>query len=220
MRRPLDDLGFVTSSVMTEGRFRPTATFTCKCGDTLTLTEAPGRKLNPEFVAKRARAAGWEADGWRTSVTRCPTCQVKSRSGESPGEKVIRMPLPEQPKLPATIPTVAADEQPREPTSKQRLAIRTKLDACFDDEAGCYLDGQSDQKIGEELKLPWSWVAKVREAAYGPIRVDAEVVALRGEITSLRADQKKLAEELKKLDGRIADLTGKLDGIEKKRRAA
>lgn len=219
MRRPIDDLGFVTSSVMTEGRFRPTATFTCKCGDTLTLTEAPGRKLNPEFVAKRARAVGWEADGWRPSVTRCPACQVKNRAGESPGEKVIRMPMPEQPKLPPAIATVN-EEQPREPTSKQRLAIRTKLDACFDDDAGCYLDGQSDQKIGEELKLPWSWVAKVREAAYGPIRMDAEVLALRGEIASVRAEQKKLADEQKKLDGRIADLAGKLDAIEKKRRAA
>lgn len=214
MRRPIDDLAFVTASVFADGKWKPTATFSCRCGEKLTLTEAPGRKLNPEFVAKRARDAGWDADGWRASVTRCPACKTKNRAGETPGEKVI--PMPEAPKVaaatPAAAPATAADV-PREPTPKQRLAIRTKLDACFDDDAGCYLDGYSDQKIGEELNLPWSWVAKVREAAYGPIRVDAEVLALRAEIAALR-------EEAKKLDGRIGALSGRIDALEKKRRVA
>lgn len=205
MRRPVDDLGFQVRSVAVAGGFRREARFVCRCGDTLTLDEAAARKLNPEFVAKRARAAGWQADGWRASVARCPACQAKDRGGERPGEKVIRMP---EAQAPAPVPP-----DKREPTPKQRLAIRAKLDECFDDDAGCYLDGQSDQRIGEELNLPWSWVARIREAAYGPIRVDPEVAAFRAELVALRAEQKKL-------DERIAALGSRLDGLAKKRSAA
>jgi hypothetical protein len=206
VKRPLNDLGFVTRSVMVGGTWRSSCTFTCRCGEALVLTEAAGRKINPEFIAKRARATGWQADGWRASVTRCPACLSKDRAGESPGEKVIRI-MPETPK-PAPAPPAA-----REPTPKQRLAIRAKLDATFDDDAGCYLDGASDQKIGEELNIPWSWVARIREAAYGPIRVDPEVAALRAEITGLREDQKKL-------DERIGAIAARVSNLEKKRGAA
>jgi hypothetical protein len=205
MKRPLDDLAFKTGSVMEAGAFRRTATFACRCGQTLRLLEAAGRKLNPEHVAKRARAAGWQADGWRASITQCPACQAKDRGGESPGEKVIRMPEAQEP---APMPPAT-----REPTPKQRLAIRAKLDANFDDDAGCYLDGQSDQKIGEELNIPWSWVARIREAAYGPIRVDPEVAALRAELAGLRAEQKKL-------DERIGGVASRLEALGKKRSAA
>ena len=76
---------------------------------------------------------------------------------------------------------------PREPTGDERFRIRGLLDSHFDDKAGCYLSDWSDQKIGTDLNLPWAIVAKIREAAYGPIRVDPEVAKLASEHAALKA---------------------------------
>jgi hypothetical protein len=119
--------------------------------------------------------------------------------------------------MPATTtpiaPAAAAPKQATKLTTAQRLRIRSLLDKHFDDEAGCYLDGYSDQRIGAEVDVPWALVTKVREAAYGPIRVDPEIAALRAEIAQARR-------QVEALNAIVTALQARLTDIEKKRGAA
>lgn len=63
-------------------------------------------------------------------------------------------------------------------TPEQKKRVRDLLDGVFDEAKGMYLDGHSDKVVGEKLNLPWAGVAHVREAAYGPIRVDPDIQRL------------------------------------------
>lgn len=107
----------------------------------------------------------------------------------------------------------AAPNLPREPTAQERAKIRTALETHFDDATGCYLDGYSDQRIGTDLNLPWAMVTKIREAAYGPIRVDPEIAGLRAEMTAIGSKIEALVREQQGALARLA-------AIEKKRGAA
>jgi hypothetical protein len=88
-----------------------------------------------------------------------------------------------------------ADVKPRDATQQERLKIRAILDKHFDDNAGCWLDGYSDQKAGEEAAVPWAIVTRIREAAYGPIRVDPEVAGLRAELMQIGRELAALTEK-------------------------
>lgn len=82
---------------------------------------------------------------------------------------------------------VAKDRLPRDPTPNEKAKVRLLLDHHFDDAAGRYLDGYSDQRIGEETEIPWASVKLLREAAYGPLREDPVILEIRGELKSLRS---------------------------------
>lgn len=91
----------------------------------------------------------------------------------------------------------------RDATPAEKAAIRRKLDETFDDDAGMYLDGASDQSIGTALNIPWSLVRRVREAAYGPIRSDPQLEKAR---TELRALSDEVSAIKVKLDKAMSDL--------------
>jgi hypothetical protein len=85
-----------------------------------------------------------------------------------------------------TIPPLFLLPQPERPTDEQRLKIRFQLDHHFDDNTGCYLGYQTDETIALDLGVPASWVATIREVAYGPVRSQrSEVQKVRDVITSL-----------------------------------
>lgn len=86
-----------------------------------------------------------------------------------------------------------SDIKLREPSYEERLKIREALDKYFDDQAGCWLDDWSDQKAGAHANVPWAMVTRIREAAYGPIKVDPEVAAIRALLAQLSAEIKALA---------------------------
>ena len=91
----------------------------------------------------------------------------------------------------------------REPTAEHRLRIRRALDEHFDDAKGCYLDGMTDQRLGDNLKVPWKWIEQIREAAYGPIRTDPEIEAVRGEIVAIKAALAKAEQRLAAVEARF-----------------
>jgi hypothetical protein len=107
----------------------------------------------------------------------------------------------------------------RDPTQAERLKIRSILDKAFDDNAGCWLDGYSDQKAGEEIGVPWALVTRIREAAYGPIRVDPEVAGILAALKSLTTEQARLAAEQTKLAAAIADLETRARQLQARRAA-
>lgn len=96
----------------------------------------------------------------------------------------------------------------REPTQQERIKVRQILDQHFDDEAGYWLNGYSDQKAGEEIGVPWAMVTRIREAAYGPIRLDADTAALKTELAQIGRELAALTEKhqaaMKRLDGVVA----------------
>lgn len=91
---------------------------------------------------------------------------------------------------------MSAPAVPAAPTNDQRLKIRTLLDKHFDDAKGRYLDGYTDQRVGAEVDVPWAAVTAIREAAYGPLRVDPEVDALQRAVAAIEADLAKVKERL------------------------
>lgn len=159
-----------------------------------------------EAVVKWAIRDGWRVDPYRRSAVRCPAClhgsTTHSISNESTA-KVIAMTQPASKPAPAGL---------RDPTQAERLKIRAMLDKSFDDGAGCWLEGYSDQKAGEEIGVPWALVTRIREAAYGPIRVDPEVAGIRAEI-------KRLSDEATRIVAAVADLTKRAEALAAKRAA-
>ena len=105
-----------------------------------------------------------------------------------------------------TVPPPKAVSLPREPTPNERLKIRGLLDLHFDDAVGNYLGGQSDAMIAEAVAVPRAIVERMREAAYGPIRANPEVVALQAEIAAVSCDIEAMKNALTKLDHKIQDL--------------
>lgn len=167
-----------------------------------------GRNMTPDGTMKRAIEAGWKLRGTRAE---CPRCQAATerRKGESPAPKPPAPGPASAPPAVATLATVATVATPaqtgeviqmadptklRDATPAEKVKIRAILDGRFDDAAGAWLDGYSDQKAGEELGIPWAMVTRIREAAYGPIRVDPEMVGLRAEMAQLGRDIAALRE--------------------------
>lgn len=192
-----------------DGSFKQMARFTCRrCGghEALPLIRTP-TSYNPEATVKKAVKAGWQAEV-HGAFAQCPNCtqaRIQKRSGESPGvsstatAEVISMSKPQL--VPA---------EPKPLTNDQRLKVRALLDKHFDDAAGRYLDGYSDQRIATEVDAPRIHIERIREAAYGPIRVTPEVEAaeaalkaLEGRASQMRAQMDAMKAELGEVDGKI-----------------
>lgn len=151
---------------------RAFAQFTCiECSDTLDVTYV-GHKP-PEFFMSKARQAGWTVHETRTTKNRCGAC-ANGVPMQKPGPIAL---------VPPSTRKLNADE---------RLQVRGLLDKHFDDGAGEYLDEMSDAKLGEMIGVPWALVATIREAAYGPIRVDPELTALSKRMAAMEASLAEL----------------------------
>ena len=183
---------------------RQLARIICNCGAHDEIT-APSPN-NPEFVAKKFREKGWETDGFKQNNNRCPECAKKKKPTTTLAAMEAAMPKPKE------LPVNANSPQPvREATPDERMRVRTYLDKHFDDSRGCYLDGYSDQKIGQELGIPWAIVAKIREAGWGPIRTDPELEGVKNELAAaLKTVDEKMRDvatvrsDIIKLEQRIA----------------
>ncbi len=163
---------------------------------------------NPEMVVKHMRRLGWTVDFGPARHNRCPACTASKRKRNT---KVI--PMSEK----AAVPAPAAAMMPRHLTPDEKAQVRRLLDANFDDTKGLYLDGYSDRRIGEECKVPASSVAHLRELAYGSIRSDPEVEALRRDIEALQQRAATLSEDLGRVGKAAADLVLRVNAIEARR---
>jgi len=103
------------------------------------------------------------------------------------------------PSLPAASSPPPPPISVREPTPGQRSMLRGLLDRHFDADDGMYLDGLSDQALAERVNVPRVVVERMREAAYGPIRVSPEMVAIR-------TDAEKLSADIRDITAMVADL--------------
>lgn len=208
------------------------------CGRHEFVTLGAVHANSPEHVAKRFVEHGWEFNIHNASQCVCPVCiaerktaPVKQALGLNPAGTV------ELNKRTATLlfdrafknaltsdgddtmnmkkTTEAASQENADPsvvvkslTPEQRTRIRTALDSHFDDSKGCYLDGKSDQRIGDELGIPWAAVSAVRELAYGPILTDPTL----DEVEQALAKAVGVATDLER---RLVSLTRELDTLHK-----
>ena len=178
-----------------------------QCGETLDLTLTTSH--HADGVERMARAKGWDCDKNRPRRTLCPDCKARPRPlasptnvknrGFAPPVKVA-MPKPTKPTIRKELPMTTPALRPATPD--ERMRIRHKLDEVFDDSKGMYLDGYSDQRVAEDLKLPRKMIEQIREAAYGPIRTDPEIEQLRTDITALVAQASTLANRLAEVEKR------------------
>jgi hypothetical protein len=190
------ELGFLkTSTILPDGGFRPVARFVCNgCGATSEFSLKSREGVNPEAMAKLVRGRGWVADPFRRSASYCPACLVRPKN--DPNSELKRVNL--MPKIPE--PSSAT----REATPQQRTTIRNYLDKHFDDAAGAHLDGMSDQKIADAVNIPRVIVERMRDAAYGPIKVDPEVQAIRAELAALKVQAETLTAAVAGLTARVS----------------
>lgn len=137
----------------------------------------------PSLVVQKFQRLGWLANERNAAGCFCPTCA-------SP-----------KPKRKPDV-TVTKTEPPKGPTHEQLKQIRDELRECFDPDAGHYLDGGTDERLGIKLSVPWAWVKQARDLFDFVIKVDPEVKALQDELGALTA-------MLGALDGKIAALVKK-----------
>jgi hypothetical protein len=135
----------------------------------------PPSQRSPEELAEQFYQ---HLDG-ETDMRRTYPPQVATTKRTPPTPPVEFEPVAEQPMLPRAL------------TSDERLRVRNLLDNHFDDAAGYYIGGYSDQRIGTELNVPWAAVAQIREAAYGPLKEDERLTKLRADFAALKADLNK-----------------------------
>jgi hypothetical protein len=206
-------LGFKLVTDHTElSALRTLARFTCEqCQATTEEFVASGQPLDPEGLAKRAARKGWLAEARSRGRTLCPRCKANKPKNDPDSEikKVKQM----------TVTPIKPIAEVREPTTDQRVQIRNLLDKHFDDAKGKYLDGMSDQKVAEAANVPRAIVERMRETAYGPIRVDPEVAAIQALVAELGKQVDAAAEEHTKLRARQVALEERLGRLEKARAA-
>lgn len=187
--------GFRLAGVQTGDQHRPVARFTCTgCGKTLDIAIRSGQRQSGHIPVTSAQAKGWEADAYDSAVARCPHCLTfKSHNDPNSELRKTEARMAAQPTLTApTGPTTLTAPTPpatpiREPTAEQRATIRGMIEKHFDEDEGCYIGEATDQTIATVVNVPRVAVERLREAAYGPIRITTDQVAIRKEIAAVRA---------------------------------
>jgi hypothetical protein len=176
--------------------------------------------LPPDVVVRKIAEKGWERHGrLKWLCAGCLSSKPKNdpdaliRSAVASG-KVVPMPPPVH-----SAPAVGAQEV-RELTVDEKRRVRGLLDANFDDAAGIYLDGYSDQRIATEADVPRACVRQLREASYGPIKRHPELDAIEAQIAEARAVAETARQEIAtaqataaKAESAIKDATDRLKAL-------
>lgn len=179
------------------------------CGDTIDIS-MPRVGHSPESMAKRFTKEGWEIDLYNKRRCYCPKHKNQKRRVD-PEALIKKLPALRTPAAPMEVKmatTIAGTPgilgvAAGEPTTADKGRIRQLLDKHFDDSKGMYIDGYTDQRIGQELNLPWGAVAKVREAAYGPLKQDPEVASIKSEISRITSQLNTLSSDITALRTRV-----------------
>lgn len=195
-------LPFSIASRLSNGQWREEARFVCARCDahaSFPVVRPRGSGFSPEHIIRKATGAGWKAE-FRSERAECPRCTGAKNGAclpsiETKSTEVIAMKPPTKAQPAAALPI--APIAPIAPLpGPQRMKIRTLLDKHFDDAAGRYLDGYSDQRVATEVDVPRIHVEKAREAAYGPIRAFPEVEAAEKALAAMEARWRQVMDQI------------------------
>lgn len=139
---------------------------------------------NAGQINQKMQTAGWDVGG---NKMRCPSCAAHRRAfGQGQckeGEEMIAAAAPE--KTDGSGVVTPADLPPREPGYRMIGAICDMLDIAYDRSAKRYKNpGDSDRSIADAIGegRMWGWVARVRDAEYGPDGRGAEIAEIRADL--------------------------------------
>jgi len=230
-----------TVSVFENGGYQTYVVTHCiECGEETRVHWNTGG-ADPRFVDKKMRGLGWHYDAFKPKACVCPDCvtgirkavAVPAAAAIAAIENMIAREEPAMPKSNSFVPTTqpvtstdvlgaatalmnADDYNNRKLTSHEKAKVRGVLDSHFDDQIGRYIDNYDDQRVGRELNLPWALVAEYRELAYGPIKDDPAVEAVKAEVAALRKELSDLGDIVEDARAQFVRLNGRVVNVEAK----
>ena len=182
-----------------------------------------GENINPSAMVATMRNKGWTAHPLRPQDTFCPDCLAKKTPNDPDSE--LKKVATKMSAIPEAVRETVVPIAPL--TTEQRVKIRHLLETHFDEGKGYYAEGWNDQAIAEHVAVPRVHVERMRESAYGPIRVTAQQQALMKEMAVLEArienserKFRQLFEQLDPLEREIAGQRQALDALRQKAQAA
>lgn len=181
-----------------EGRRIHTYTLTCsKCGCVDHIGQQNmGEAVAQDQVPKKFAAKGWTV-GRRAQDDLCPehTRQEEERRRSRPALKIVEAPVQQ----------LKADP-PRKMSFSDKRVIIAKLEDVYVSEQVGYDTGWNDERVANDLGVPRAWVEEIRDANFGPIRVDeASVAAIQHAEALLQKANDALA-QAQELERRVAAL--------------
>lgn len=217
MKRLSQRHGFITAPFTDgNGRTSTVARFICQqCEAHGDIPLKSGESLNPEALANTIRQRGWDAHFQREQDALCPACKA-AKPANDPDSELHRL----EAKMSLTPAVVALHPEPPAPTTNQRVQIRHLLEANFDEGLGCFSEGWHDERIAEEIGVVRAVVERMREAAYGPIKVSPAMQRALADIAKLEvrlAPSEKafpaLLDRFAALEAEIKAIRTTLDGV-------
>lgn len=184
IKQELVTCGIAFRTRLVEGR--PTEFLVMSCCNCGAEEEFVNKATSPtEYVVKRVERAGWK---FMSRHHKCPECAKKEREKDMKTNNVVAI---------KSEPQIASKE-----VLKKQRELYDLLDSTFDVEAGRYNGGGSDEALADLTGLSKAYVAEVREAAYGPIKVDQELLKLAQRIAAIEgkmeADMKAMRDKVMK----------------------
>lgn len=173
----------------------------------------------PDAAATYFRGRGWVMRGDAKSAI-CPKCQIRNTPTEQ-NEVEVTAALERQQRREEQRQRAAQELSPMKQTTPSPDALRAQrrlhelLGVHFD--GGTYAEAWSDERVARETGLAVAEVARVRDAAYGPLvdprlaTLTAEVGRVRGELGQGLATLGGMLDEIRaQYEGRLADLERRL----------
>lgn len=193
--------------IASAGQHKPGQQLSCGhpgCDKKLRLI-CPGEFRSAKAFFAEARRRGWSViEGQSYSCKEhAATVQTLTQRNDTPMSAPVKTnPVP---------PT-------REMTPADRRAIFREIDESYETDG--YVLDVSDQTIADKLKMPWGWVAKVREENFGPAGPNPKVKKLYDQIAALEQkartvenDAMKAAEKAEALSNEVKGLKEQLVGL-------
>lgn len=212
--REIATLPFEVVVVDYGGKKREACRYICvECGENhkdFLIHSGDARSATPNAHFKKLLSKGWKKH--RGEVFSCPECNTgqdeqPTATVAEDESNIVDCEFTQDEGLTPMNQMTAYVTAP-EMTHDLRLKVRSALDTNFDDAKGMYLDGMSDAKIAEHLKIPRTWVETIRETAYGPIRITPEVLGLKNDLMMA-------LNSLGDLTNKFDQLKARLEAIEK-----
>ena len=203
--------------------------------------------MPPDIIGKKFGQQGWDVDRKGLKWAYCPDCvrarrnrrttkqpppsnvhtlrPIAAAMARASAEKISQSPLANvqepqahQPEPSTQEAPVSTNVEPRALSAGQYRKVINLLEEHFHDTAGLYATGWSDQRIAEEVDAPRASVAKLREEAFGVLKIDpavkAELDALQVAINKANDDiavfSDRSSKHLASLESRVVALKHKL----------
>jgi hypothetical protein len=159
-----EELGFQVRKEVTFGGNQHVAIARCECSVTerIVLTKA----MPPAAVLRKFEQRGWAVKHGRIHL--CPSCKQATRKTMTKSQSTNGAAAP--------APTAAISTR----------LIFALLEEHFDDRAGRYHNGYSDEKVAAETQAAIERVRAIRKEHFGDLRAPAELEQLRQDVESLQ----------------------------------